>query len=123
VKIRYKNNGKGNSGFKIICPPLLLFPSYIPIWFSNSSSILLSISILLYNMDMKINMPFHVHVGMARGKNEVIIRKKVRWSMKRNILSWILSFLGKILKNSNWNYSRTSWPRKRLWIYGIYSNI
>jgi hypothetical protein len=85
--MRYKNNGKGNGGFKLISPPLLLFPSYTPIWFSNSSSILLSISVLLYNMDMKVNMPFHVHVGMARGGNEVIIRKKVRWSMNRHILS------------------------------------
>jgi hypothetical protein len=91
--MRYKNNSKGNGGFKIISSPLLLFPSYIPMLFLNSTSILLSISILLYNMEMKIDMPFHVHVGMARGGNEVIIRKKVKWSMKRHILSWIF-FLG-----------------------------
>jgi hypothetical protein len=87
--MRYKNNGKGNGDFKIIFLPLLLFPPCTPIWFSNNSSILLSISNLLYNMGKKVNMPFHVHVGMARGKNEVIIRKKVRWSMKRHILLWI----------------------------------
>jgi hypothetical protein len=61
---------------------------------------------------------------MARGENEVIIKKKVRWSMKRHLLSWIFFFFwGKRLKNNNWNYSRTSWPRRKLWIYGIYSNI
>jgi hypothetical protein len=46
-------------------------------------------------MDMKIDMPFYVHVGMARGENEVIIRKKVKWSMKRHILSWIFFLLDK----------------------------
>jgi hypothetical protein len=45
-------------------------------------------------MDMKFIMPFHVHVGMDRGENEVIIRKKVRWSMKRHILSWIFFWGG-----------------------------
>jgi hypothetical protein len=44
--------------------------------FSNSTSILLSISILLYNMDMKIDMPFHVHVGMARGEMRLLLGKK-----------------------------------------------
>ncbi len=44
---------------------------------------------------MKIDMPFYVHVGMARGENEVIIRKKVKWSMKRHILSWIFFLLDK----------------------------
>ncbi len=74
--MRYKNNNKGNGGFKIISSPLLLFLSYIPMLFSNSTSILLSISILLYNMDMKIDMPFHVHVGMARGEMRLLLGKK-----------------------------------------------